>query len=176
MDEGVTWSMLGNDLPDVVVTSLALDEANEILYAGTYGRSFFSCEVKETLGTFTPYGAGLKGSGGFVPDLFGSGKVQYGSPISIDLAGGLGGTNGFLYIGLNAAALPFLGGTLLVFPFNAAVPIVLAGQPGVPGDGSFTLTGTPYITGLSIYLQVLLADPGAVKGVSMSNGLEIAFP
>jgi photosystem II stability/assembly factor-like uncharacterized protein len=44
-DGGATWSMLGSNLPNVVVNSLAFDPVNRKLYAGTYGRSFFSYEV-----------------------------------------------------------------------------------------------------------------------------------
>jgi len=44
-DGGATWSAFGTGLPNVVVTCLAFDEANRILVAGTYGRSFFSIPI-----------------------------------------------------------------------------------------------------------------------------------
>ncbi len=47
INAGVTWSMLGANLPRVVVTSLALAESSRTLFAGTYGRSFFACELEE---------------------------------------------------------------------------------------------------------------------------------
>ena len=39
---GISWTALGDGLPNVVVTSLAYDAANRELFAGTYGRSVFS--------------------------------------------------------------------------------------------------------------------------------------
>jgi photosystem II stability/assembly factor-like uncharacterized protein len=45
IDAGATWSMLGSDLPNVVVNSLAFNPTDRVLYAGTYGRSFFSYDV-----------------------------------------------------------------------------------------------------------------------------------
>jgi photosystem II stability/assembly factor-like uncharacterized protein len=175
-DEGVTWSAFGAGLPNVVVTSLALDAANDTLFAGTYGRSFFSVTIEEEEGSFIPYGTGLAGSGGFVPDLEGTGKVTYGGEVAVELTGGLGGTNGLVYVGLSSSSYPFLGGTLLVYPIDLVVPVVLDGLSGNPGGGSFSIPFTAYFQGLSIYIQVLLADSAAVRGVSMSNGLEIAFP
>jgi hypothetical protein len=127
-------------------------------------------------GGYTQYGSGLAGSGGHVPDLDGAGEPIYGGGIEINLAGGLGGANGILYVGLSAANLPILGGHLLVFPIQASLPVVLGGSPGVPGDGSFSIPGTLFLSNLSLFMQVFLADPGAVMGVSMSNGLEILFP
>jgi len=47
IDGGLTWSALGTGFPNVVVTSLAMDESARILYAGTYGRSFFSIALGE---------------------------------------------------------------------------------------------------------------------------------
>jgi len=175
-DGGLSWSVLGQGLPNVVVPSLALDEAERKLVAGTFGRSFFSCSIEEEPGTITQYGSGLVGSGGFVPDLDGSGTPLYGEDITLELSNGLGGTPGYLYIGPSAASLPVFGGTLLVYPLQMILPVVLDGVSGVPGVGSFTFTGTAYLSNIALYFQVFLADPGAVKNVSMSNGLEIVFP
>jgi len=47
VDAGEHWSMLGSNLPNVVVTSLAFEPASRVLYAGTYGRSFFACTLEE---------------------------------------------------------------------------------------------------------------------------------
>jgi hypothetical protein len=54
--------------------------------------------------------------------------------------------------------------------------MVLSGSSGVPGAGSFSLSGQVFFEGQSLYLQVFLNDPGAPKGVSISNGLEVAYP
>ena len=175
-DRGVTWRPAGMGLPNVVVTCLALREDTRELLAGTYGRSFFGLAVDEGLGAIVPYGAGLAGTGGHIPVLSGQGAPAYGGTFSLDLSGGLGGTTGFLYAGLTPSNLPLLGGNLLVFPLQVAVPVVLDGAAGAPGQGGFSLPATTYVEGVSLYLQVLLLDGGAVKGVSMSNGLELIFP
>jgi len=44
---GTSWSALGTNLPNVVVNALALDPINHVLFAATYGRSFFSYELDE---------------------------------------------------------------------------------------------------------------------------------
>jgi hypothetical protein len=79
-------------------------------------------------------------------------------------------------IGPGQGSLPVFGGTLLVYPVQAYLPVVLSGSPGAPGDGSFSFSGVATISGMSVFFQTFLVDPNAVKGVSMSNGLEIAFP
>ncbi len=43
---GTSWSALGQGLPNVVVTSLALHQESQELFAGTYGRSVFSVSVE----------------------------------------------------------------------------------------------------------------------------------
>jgi photosystem II stability/assembly factor-like uncharacterized protein len=175
-DGGTTWSVLGEGLPNVVVPTLALDAENQVLVAGTYGRSHFSISVEEVMGSITQYGSGLAGSGGFVPDLNGTGQVIYGGQITLDIIDGLGGAQGMLFVGFTSANLPIKGGTLWVYPIAASVPITLDGTPGQPGAGTFSITTTLEISGLSLFLQAFMADPGAVKGISMTNGLEIAYP
>jgi hypothetical protein len=127
-------------------------------------------------GSMTAYGNGLAGSGGFVPDLSGTGEAIYGGEITVELTQGLGATNGFLYIGPGSASYPLFGGELLVFPITISIPITLSGSSGVPGAGSFSLSSTVFAGDLTLYLQVFLNDPGAPHDVSMSNGLEIDLP
>jgi hypothetical protein len=125
-------------------------------------------------GAFTEYGTGLAGSGGYVPKLSGEGMPFYGESFSINVTEGLGGTNGLIYAGLSQANLPFLGGDLLVYPINVTIPILLDGSGA--GDGTFSFETELFVSGVSIYLQTLLADGTAPMGASMSNGLEIVFP
>jgi photosystem II stability/assembly factor-like uncharacterized protein len=54
VDAGEHWSMLGGNLPNVVVTSLAFAPSSRVLYAGTYGRSFFACTLEEASGVEGP--------------------------------------------------------------------------------------------------------------------------
>lgn len=61
VDGGVTWAPLGVGLPNVVVTSMVLSAGRE-LYAGTYGRSFFSIAIGDP-GPGSGYCFGDPGSG-----------------------------------------------------------------------------------------------------------------
>ncbi len=126
-------------------------------------------------GAFTQYGSGLAGTGGYVPDLDGTGIPIFGNNITVEFTNGLGGAGGLVYIGLAQVNLPFMGGNLLALP-NIALPITMGGTSGTPGAGSLSLPATPYIADVNVYLQFFLQDGAAPKGVSMSNGLEIEFP
>jgi hypothetical protein len=127
-------------------------------------------------GRFLPYGAGLAGSGGHVPELRAVFSPCPGASVALEAQGLLGGAAGALAWGLASAALPFKGGTLLVQlgPPGGLIPLVF---PGVGAGGGalvlpFTFPDDPLLAGASVYLQVLAADPGAPKGVSLSNGLQ----
>ncbi len=173
-DGGTTWHTLVSNLPNVVITSLALDEPNRELYAGTYGRSVFSCSIE--LGTITEYGAGLAGSGGYVPALGATGYPISGGEVTYSVTSGLGGAQAYALVGPSRASIPYMGGTILVWPLFNTIPFTLDGSAGVPGAGYKTIETTPYFSGLTLRYQVLIADNGAVQGVSMTNGLEIVFP
>jgi len=174
VDGGTTWHTLGHNLPNVVVTSLAFDRANNELYAGTYGRSVFSCSPE--LGTITTYGTGLAGSGGYVPALGATGFPIAGGEVTYEVTDGLGGAQAYAIVGPKRAAFPYSGGTLLVWPLFSTIPFTLDGTSGVPGAGVTTIVTTPSFSGLTLRYQVLIADSGAAQGVSMTNGLEIVFP
>ncbi|MBD3333941.1 MAG: hypothetical protein GF355_00310, partial [Candidatus Eisenbacteria bacterium] len=49
VDAGGSWHMLGADLPNVVVTQLALDAEGRLI-AATYGRSFFAADITDLSG------------------------------------------------------------------------------------------------------------------------------
>jgi streptogramin lyase len=127
-------------------------------------------------GRFVKYGAGLAGSGGVLPELRAVFSPCPGASVALEMRNILGDAKGALAWGLSPAALPFKGGTLLVNlgPPGGLIPMVF---PGVgPGGGGLVLPYTfpddPLLAGVSVWLQVLAKDPGAPKGVSLSNGLE----
>jgi hypothetical protein len=125
-----------------------------------------------------PYGAGTAGSGAVVPRLAGNGTGALGSTVSLDVSLGLGGAPGAMLIGLpgSKAAIPVLGGTLLLTP-AANVGLVLGGAPGAAGAGaaSFPLAvpGSPVWLGFSLFFQAVFLDAGAPGGASMTNGVEL---
>ena len=132
-----------------------------------------SITVVDCLTQFSQYGTGTPGSGGFTPDLNGlDGDCNLGW--SINLTNGLGKGGGFLWSSGSSATIPFACGDILVnIPFFFSFGVKLNGPAGVPGAGSLTLGGLDLTTfaGLDIYMQALMFDPGACKGVALSNGL-----
>ena len=137
----------------------------------------FKVTVQDSTVHFTPYGTGLAGSGGLVPDLSGTDGPSDGQ-YTISFAQGLGGAFGLLIYGFAPANLPFFGGSLLVdisTGFNY-VPVSLSGPAGVPGAGALDINGVDVrdYLGISFFMQGAFFDPGAVRGVSLSNGLEMA--
>ena len=124
---------------------------------------------------FAEYGVGLAGSGGFTPDLDGSGTPILGQAMSLDVSSGLGGA-ACLYV-LSAAqdAQPGLGGTILVAPPWFVDTVVLGGGAGVPGAGSASLGGTvpndPALQGLDFFTQTVVLDSGGPQGAALSEGV-----
>ena len=44
-NQGVTWEVMGDNMPAVVVPDLYIHEATQHLYAGTYGRSSYKLDL-----------------------------------------------------------------------------------------------------------------------------------
>lgn len=125
---------------------------------------------------FAEYGVGKPGSGGFTPHFHGlEGSCSAGGyAVQVDQL--LGGSVGLLIVGTGTSSLPALGGTILV-AFTPPVNFILLPVPGpaVPGLGVISLPAVdlhPYPS-FTVHLQFLCADPGAQKGVSMSQGLTV---
>jgi hypothetical protein len=121
------------------------------------------------------YGAGKAGTIG-VPNLAGLDLPTLGMPTSIKLSKGLSGAMPVLLLGLQAAALPFDGGTIHVAPsfvIPIPVPIDANGTLTIPG----VLPGDASLCGVTIYLQMLFADPGApgYYHTVLTNGLARTF-
>jgi hypothetical protein len=122
-----------------------------------------------------PYGTGLAGKGGYVPLLGVIGCPDIGSLFTISINSVVGGAGGMLFVGLSPASAPFKGGTFLVGGIAAQVALVVSGTPGVAGAGSLALPAmlpSPVLAGLNLYLQAGFADAAAVKGVSLTNGVQ----
>jgi hypothetical protein len=128
-------------------------------------------------GGWIAYGAGLAGKGGFVPQLADSGCAEPGAGIGLKLSGAVGGSSAVLFVGLAPAAIPFKGGTFLVGATVLTASLPMGGTPGVAGAGALTLPATlpaiPSLSGTSLYLQAGFGDSAAVKGVSLTQGLEL---
>ena len=123
------------------------------------------------------YGAGLAGKGGIVPVITAAGCPDVGSPFSIAIASGLGGTSGILALGPAPASIPLFGGTIHGSP-AASFPIALGGAPGVAGAGSLAIPVTiadPAMAGVATFLQAGLIDVAAPQLVSLTSGLQIVI-
>lgn len=123
-----------------------------------------------------PYGAGLAGGGGFVPELAGVGCPRIGLPYSVRLTGGLGGSIAVLAFGDAPAVIGVFGGFLWTAPIVLTVGVGLGGSPGIAGDGSFQLPfalTSPALVGLRVCCQAGVLDPAAPQSFALSNGLEI---
>jgi hypothetical protein len=137
-----------------------------------------SSEFGACFGAVAGYGAGLAGSGGFVPALTATGCPDAGAVLTLHIGSALGGAPALLLIGTSPAALPKWGGTVLVSA-AVVVPLALSGPAGAAGAGAASLPAAvpndPAIDGLAADLQVLVADAGAPAGVTLSAGLQLVL-
>ena len=154
-------------------TSLVATDAS---FGGWFGVAVVG-DTPRCDGRTIPYGTGTAGSGGFVPRFGGIYSPCPGANLATEIDRALGGAPAFVLWSALPASLPFSGGTLLIHPAPpwGLFPITLPGSG--PGNGALFLPGVlpsdPASVGLSVYEQVLVADPGAPRGLAMSNGLEI---
>jgi streptogramin lyase len=143
----------------------------EVLAAGSLpdavGLTFFG---SAHTAAWSNYGTGVAGTHG-VPSFTSQQDPVLGTTITIDAANSYAHpTSGIFFLGFQQASLHTgLGGDLLLIP-------VLV-QPITFSYGSDSFTGTipndPALFGFEIDLQVVEADPGAVKGVSFTQGLQL---
>ena len=123
------------------------------------------------------YGAGVAGSGGFLPVVSATCPVA-GDLTRLEVRDGPGGALGCLAMGTVPASIPLRGGRMLVDPTSGTSHThVLSGT--LPGEGSYSLpmivppalamSGTPF------YFQGGYLDPGAVGGVALTDGLEVTI-
>ena len=121
-------------------------------------------------------GPGTPGSGGITPLLeTNNGSCDGSTPREVIVSEGLGGAFSLLLMNANRLDLPFAGGTLYINPANWIILPIFLGGSG-PGNGSLTLSDSINLSaaiGLPLYLQLMVADPGASKNVALSNGVEM---
>jgi sugar lactone lactonase YvrE len=120
--------------------------------------------------SWSNYGSGLAGTHG-VPFFTSQQDPVLGTTITLDLGNSWGQpTTGLLILGFQQASLHTgLGGDLLLIP-ALLVPISFS-----YGANSFTgtLPNDLALYGLELDLQSIEADPGAVKGFSFTQGLQL---
>lgn len=116
------------------------------------------------------YGSGLAGTHG-VPFFTSQQNPVLGTTITLDLGNSYGQpTTGLVVLGFQPASLHTgLGGDLLLIP-ALLVPVSFS-----YGADSFdwSIPDVPSLYGLEVDLQAVEVDPGAVKGVSFTQGLQL---
>lgn len=130
---------------------------------------------------FSTTGSARTGTGGFTPTVSASG----GSPrlgnsnYSIDFTQGLGGANAVVSLWTTPASAPPGFGPIQAFPKKMYRPVRLSGPVKVPGVGTATF---PYpvgskanLAGVTLHARILVRDPAAPFGVSMSHELQATF-
>jgi hypothetical protein len=166
-DSGLGLALSGNGMV-VAFESVATD----LVSGDTNGTSDIFVGGCNDVASWSNYGAGFPGTNG-VPSFTSIQNPVVGATITLDLANSSGApTVGLLFLGFSEINLPTSwGGDLLVLP-ALTVPITFSF-----GFDSFTgaTPDDPSLCGLTVDLQAIEADPGAAKGVSFTQGLELDF-
>ena len=119
----------------------------------------------------TPYGTGLAGTGGVIPTIS-TDCPQIGDTLTVSICQGFPGAQGCLAIGITQAALPVLGGMLLVGnPAAISHQLDNAGHADLP----LMIPGLSSLIGQDLYLQSIYADTGAAQGVSFTEGVMVVL-
>lgn len=123
-----------------------------------------------------PEGSGVPGSGGIVPAITATGGgLRLGNPNwTLRVTQGLGGAPAVVLVSVGETCSPFVGGGLLGIAtprrLLAALPVQLAGAPGVSGAGGillpFPLPTSVVFDGLTLSARALIADGSAPGGRS----------
>lgn len=122
-----------------------------------------------------PFGVGCPGSSGLSPSLQASGSAALGETLVVELAQAPPAASLVHYASFSYGVWTYSGCELYI-----GAPLVLAGG-ATDGAGQSVLPlpipTNPNLTGLSLWIQTLVADPGgSVNGVaSLTNGLEIVL-
>lgn len=116
-------------------------------------------------------GQALAGTSG-LPVLAGSGALNAGALVAVELSNALPLAPGFLVVGFARVDLPLFGGTLV-----PSLDVVLPRVIGAFGNDTLTLVwpnGMP--SGLSAWWQTWIVDVGGPQGVAASNAVLCLVP
>lgn len=122
-------------------------------------------------GAAASFGSGKAGTQGYVPWLTHSGWPNTGNPLSIHVTEALPNAGCLFALGARSSMiLPF--GTLYVQPIVHALASTSGGQTGGAGI-EIAIPPSGALAGLRLAVQAFVADPGAVAGLSHSQGIEL---
>lgn len=129
------------------------------------------------------YGVASPGTGGVAPKLLASGglpAIGNGS-FQLDLLDAVGQSSGALVLGAAPASLSVAWGTFLLDPALPilVVPVQFGGPAGAAGAGSLSLLAPipnqAGLSGFTVYLQLVVLDPGSSGGLAASGGLQVGI-
>ncbi len=170
----VTWGQVANDGGDsrgAAIADMDGDGLPEIMFANTLGGADF---YYRNMGpTWTDQGFGHH-PGPSEPRLAGAGWLAPSTPIDYLVTDAPVGQPAILVASFTAIFAPFKGGTLVPAP-----DIVVAGFVGdLNGEIPFgaTFPSTPVPSGLTIYHQLWMQDPGSPSGFSATNAVKALTP
>jgi hypothetical protein len=132
-------------------------------------------EFADADGTWTNLGLGLAGTAG-TPSLEAAGSLQPLTSVTLTLQGGLQDASAYLVLGFDRLDLPFYGGTLVPafeLPAGTFFSLTTDATGGFLSGGLWP-AGVP--SGLSLYAQLWIVDPGAPFGLSATNALQGDVP
>ncbi len=115
-------------------------------------------------------GSGKQASNTAVPDLLGFGTLLPGQPSQFDIINGLPGAPTTFVVGLDDLSAPFKGGILVPTP-DFLIPLPLDPL----GGASLPFLTPPGLTGLELFTQAWVQDPGSSFGLSATNGVQLVF-
>jgi hypothetical protein len=117
-------------------------------------------------------GVGLAGVHG-VPHLAAIGSLVGGSPLKLALSNARPLALCLLGVSVGSTPVPFKGGTVVTFPLLLSLGLA-SSQGGFVTLPAVWPTGLP--SGTPLFMQYLIADPDAVKGVAISNAIKGVTP
>lgn len=162
------------EIPLVKIVAFGLDGSGELLLVDFVSSvpGFGAIYRVGPTPTFQSIGPGLAGTTG-VPQLEGTGTLDGGTALSIDISGARPGASATLVVGLGELSVNFQGGVLVPTP-----DILISGLV-VDGSGEYSLAGswpTGIPAGVHLYIQTWIQDSGAIKGFAATNGLFLTTP
>jgi hypothetical protein len=170
----VTWGQVANgggDSRGAAIADMDGDGWPEVMFANTLGGADFY--YRNHGPTWTDLGYG-QGSGPELPRLAGAGWLAPSTPVDYLVTHAPVGQPAILVASLTAIFAPFKGGTLVPAP-----DIVVAGFAGdLSGEITFAVTfpATPVPSGLSLYHQMWMQDPGSPTGFCATNAVKALTP
>jgi len=168
----VWWGAAPVISADGLVVAFADDATDLVSGDSNATTDVFVHELCSTPPSGSNYGTGFAGTNG-IPALTARNLPALGTSVTVDVENSYGApTTGLLFVGLQSAYFhSSWGGDLLLLP-SIVLPITFS-YGGDSFTGDVPLDDT--LCGMSVYVQVLEADPGAARGVSFTAGLELVF-